>query len=69
MGIPHQGHNACLARVQEAQLTPARAATTQGGKDINFLISLYINVCRNIDMYSTATKNKGKDGRRDSLGS
>jgi hypothetical protein len=47
-------------------------AGTQGSKDTNFPISLYINVCRNMDMYITATpkaKEKTTDviawGRRD----
>jgi hypothetical protein len=30
---------------------------TQGYKVINFPICLYINICRNMDMYITATPN------------
>jgi hypothetical protein len=35
----------------------ARGVGTQGYKDINFPISLYINICRNMDMYITAIPN------------
>jgi hypothetical protein len=40
-----------------------------GCKDTNFLISLYINICRNIDMYFTYTpKAKKRGGRKDKPG-
>jgi hypothetical protein len=39
----------------EPQLIATGAAGTQGCKDTNFLMSLYINVCWNIDMYIIAT--------------
>jgi hypothetical protein len=35
-------------------------ARTQGCKDTNFLISLYINVCRDMDMYITITPKQKK---------
>jgi hypothetical protein len=47
----------CITRVQEPQLTAARDVGVQGYKVIMFPISLYINVCRNIDMYIIATPN------------
>jgi hypothetical protein len=50
-----------LTRVQEPQLVVAGGAGTQGCKDTNFPISLYINICRNMDMYiMTTPKEKEK---------
>jgi hypothetical protein len=37
-------------------------AGTQECKDTNFPISLYINICRNIDMYITYMQKAKKDG-------
>jgi hypothetical protein len=55
MGAPHQGCAACLTQAEKPQLGTARGVGTQGCMDTNFPISLYIDVCRNIDMYITYT--------------
>jgi hypothetical protein len=44
----------------------AWGAGTQGYKDIIFPISVYINVCRNMDMYIIATP-KGKKMMADGI--
>jgi hypothetical protein len=41
----------------EPQLAMAGGVGMQGCKGISFPISLYINVCRNMDMYIIATPN------------
>jgi hypothetical protein len=55
MGAPHWGCATCLTQAQEAQLAEAGVAWAQGCKDTNFPISLYITVCRNMDIYITTT--------------
>jgi hypothetical protein len=47
----------------------AGGAWTQGCKNTTFPISLYINICRNIDMYITyAPKAKEKEKMVDGIG-
>jgi hypothetical protein len=47
----------CLTQVQGPQLTAAGDVGMKGYKVISVLISLCINICRNMDMYITSTPN------------
>jgi hypothetical protein len=49
-----------LTQAEEPHLAMAGHAGMQGCKDTNFPISLYTNICRNIDMYITYTPKEKK---------
>jgi hypothetical protein len=49
-----------LTQDEEPHLAMVGHAGMQGCKDTNFPISLYTNICRNIDMYITYTPKEKK---------